>query len=66
MRPLSFIIIPSARLERFPVQYSWIIVIACLIIGVAGYGTYFCFTLFYSHLVAEFGQSFPAQCRSAS
>ena len=38
-------------------HYAWIIVIACLIIGVAGYGTYFCFTLFYSHLVAEFGWS---------
>ena len=57
MRPISFIIIPSARLERIPVHYGWIIVIACLIIGVAGYGTYFCFTLFYSHLVAEFGWS---------
>ena len=55
MRPISFIIILSDRLERFPVHYGWIIVIACLIIGVAGHGTYFCFTLIYSHLVAEFG-----------
>ncbi len=38
-------------------HYGWIIVIACLIIGVAGYGTYYCFTLFYNHLVAEFDWS---------
>ncbi len=57
MRSISFIIIPSFGLERFTVHYGWIIVIACLIIGVAGYGTYFCFTLFYSHLVTEFGWS---------
>ncbi len=53
MRPISFIIISSSGLGSFPVHYGWIIVIACLIIGVAGYSTYFCFTLFYSHLVAE-------------
>ena len=57
MWPISFIITPSSRLERFTLHYGWIIVIACLIIGVAGYGTYFCFTLFYNHLVAEFGWS---------
>ena len=38
-------------------HYGWVIVIACLVIGVAGYGTYFCFTLFYVHLVTEFGWS---------
>ena len=53
MRPISFVIISSSGLGSFPVHYGWIIVIACLIIGVAGYSTYFCFTLFYSHLVAE-------------
>jgi len=39
------------------VHYGWVIVAACLVIGVCGYGTYYCFTLFYVHLVAEFGWS---------
>ena len=38
-------------------HYGWIIVSACLVIGVCGYGTYFSFTLFYEHLAAEFGWS---------
>tara|TARA_B100000214_G_scaffold336314_1_gene280176 strand:- start:11 stop:121 length:111 start_codon:yes stop_codon:yes gene_type:complete len=36
MRPISFIIIPFSGLERFAMHCGWIIVIACLIIGVAG------------------------------
>ncbi|MDG2284133.1 MAG: MFS transporter, partial [Alphaproteobacteria bacterium] len=38
-------------------HYGWVIVGACLVVGVCGYGTYFSFTLFYAHLVAEFGWS---------
>lgn len=38
-------------------HFGWVIVAACLVIGICGYGTYYCFTLFYSHLVAEFGWS---------
>jgi MFS family permease len=38
-------------------HYGWVIVGACLVVGVSGYGTYFSFTLFYAHLVAEFGWS---------
>lgn len=37
--------------------YGWVIVAACLVVGVCGYGTYFSFTLFYTHLVDEFGWS---------
>ena len=39
------------------VHYGWIIVAACLVVGVCGYGTYFSFTLFYEHLVEELGWS---------
>ena len=38
-------------------HYGWIIVGACLVVGVSAYGTYFSFTLFYAHLVDEFGWS---------
>ena len=38
-------------------HYGWIIVAACLVIGVSGYGTYFSFTLFYPYFVEEFGWS---------
>ena len=38
-------------------HYGWIVVAACLLIGICGYGTYYCFTLFYTHLVTEFGWS---------
>ena len=36
-------------------HYGWVVVAACLVVGLCGYGTYFAFTLFYAHLVAEFG-----------
>jgi OFA family oxalate/formate antiporter-like MFS transporter len=38
-------------------HYGWVIVAACLTVGLSGYGTYYSFTLFYPHLVAEFGWS---------
>jgi MFS transporter, OFA family, oxalate/formate antiporter len=38
-------------------HYAWVIVASCCIIGICGYGTYFSFTLFYPHLVEEFGWS---------
>lgn len=38
-------------------HYGWIIVAAGLVVGACGYGTYYSFTLFYVHLVAEFGWS---------
>ena len=38
-------------------HFGWVIVAACLVVGVCGYGTYFSFTLFYEHLAAEFGWS---------
>ena len=38
-------------------HYGWIIVAACMVIGISGYGTFFSFTLFYPHLVEEFGWS---------
>jgi MFS family permease len=38
-------------------HYGWIIVLASLVVGVCGYGTFFSFTLFYPHLVSEFGWS---------
>jgi MFS family permease len=41
-------------------HYGWIITFASLVVGVCGYGTYFSFTLFYSHLAAEFAWSHTA------
>ena len=38
-------------------HYGWIIVAACLVVGMCGYDTCFSFTLFYEHLAAEFGWS---------
>lgn len=38
-------------------HYCWIIAAACLVIGLAGYGTFFSFTIFYPFLVEEFGWS---------
>lgn len=38
-------------------HYGWVIVAAGLVVGACGYGTYYSFTLFYTHLVAEFGWS---------
>ena len=38
-------------------HYGWIIVGACLVVGVSAYGTYFSFTLFFAHLVDAFGWS---------
>jgi len=38
-------------------HYGWVVVIACLVIGICAYGTYYSFTLFYPHLVEEFGWS---------
>lgn len=34
--------------------YRWVIVFACFIISITGYGTYFSVTLFYTHIVNEF------------
>ena len=46
------------RGEAHPtLHYGWVIVAAGLVVGACGYGTYYSFTLFYSHLVAEFGWS---------
>jgi OFA family oxalate/formate antiporter-like MFS transporter len=42
---------------RVFMHYGWVIVGACLVVGVCGYGTYFSFTLFYPLLVEEFGWS---------
>ncbi|MCA8930303.1 MAG: MFS transporter, partial [Alphaproteobacteria bacterium] len=39
------------------VHYGWVIVAACLLVGMSGYGTYYSFTLFYPYLVDEFGWS---------
>lgn len=36
-------------------HYGWVVVAASFVVGVAGYGTYFSFTLFYPSLVQEFG-----------
>jgi len=41
-------------------HYGWVIVAACLVVGVAAYGTYFSYTLFYTHLIDEFGWSHTA------
>jgi MFS family permease len=38
-------------------HYCWVIAGACLVIGLAGYGTFFSFTMFYPFLVEEFGWS---------
>jgi OFA family oxalate/formate antiporter-like MFS transporter len=43
--------------KGFLMHYGWVIVGACLVVGVCGYGTYFSFTLFYPLLVDEFGWS---------
>ena len=40
-----------------PMHYCWVIASACLVIGLAGYGTFFSFTIFYPFLVEEFGWS---------
>ena len=37
--------------------YRWVIVFACFIISITGYGTYFSVTLFYTHIVTEFDWS---------
>ena len=37
--------------------YRWVIVFACCIISITGYGTYFSVTLFYTHIVNEFDWS---------
>ena len=37
--------------------YRWVIVFACFIISITGYGTYFSVTLFYTHIVTEFNWS---------
>ena len=37
--------------------YRWVIVFACFIISITGYGTYFSVTLFYTHIVNEFDWS---------
>ena len=36
-------------------HYCWVIAGVCLVIGLAGYGTFFSFTIFYPSLVEEFG-----------
>lgn len=38
-------------------HYGWVIVAACLLVGSSGYGAFYSFTLFYPHLVEEFGWS---------
>lgn len=38
-------------------HFGWIIVAACLLVGMSGYGTYYSFTLFYPYLIDEFGWS---------
>lgn len=38
-------------------HYGWVIVAACLLVGSSGYGAFYSFTLFYPHLVTEFGWS---------
>jgi MFS transporter, OFA family, oxalate/formate antiporter len=48
-----FVAIPTGCL----VHYCWVIAGACLVIGLAGYGTFFSFTMFYPFLVEEFGWS---------
>ena len=37
--------------------YRWVIVFACFIISITGYGTYFSVTLFYTHIITEFDWS---------
>ena len=37
--------------------YRWVIVFACFTISITGYGTYFSVTLFYTHIINEFGWS---------